>query len=169
MGLKAETVALINQREQRISDEQANKIAREERAKIKFEAHKAKIRQGLSDLNQQLAGDPKLQEGLSAVLRAKNDYKSYNEVMGLDSPCIGVPIARTPGQIAVMTPTGIQVLKEKQGFKWNVKAGRNTETHYELLSLAQANVDGLFPKARFPVNDLPETIIKVVLQSPNKK
>lgn len=163
MPLRAETVRLINQRAQRISDEHEKKIAKEERAKTEFEAHKTKIRQGLEDLDQQLKENPELQQSLEAILKVKDNFKIYHSVKGLKDPCAGVQITRTSGQIAILTPAGVRILEESQGTRWVGRQSGLNDICYELLDPKKANVDGLFPDAKFPDDKLPEAIIDIVL------
>lgn len=171
MALSPETVTEINRRAQRINDEQTGRIAREERAKIKFEAHKAKIRQELSGFNQQLAGDPELQKSLAVILPKKHGYNTFYD-KGRSHFCTGLPISRASSQMAVMTTAGIKFLHEgverRQGW-YEDGYTSYTEVVFKPVDPAQADVEELFPKAKFPVDKLPDAILNAVLQSPNKK
>lgn len=168
MGLSPEMKAKINGRAQSLVDEEAKRIANNKRAETRHEVRKENIRQELADLNSQLAGDPDLRRNLSEVLRAKDGYKTYNEVdqIGL---CIGLPVSRASGQIALMTEEGIQVLKRHQRVRYNTGSGHNIVECFAPLAFDKADVDELFPKTKFKVGQLADDIANIVLQSPNKE
>lgn len=168
MALRSETITLINQLAKKIEEERSKKAAKEELAIVRHETRKANIRQELADLNLQLAGNPDLKRNLSEVLRAKNGYQTFKEVdeIGL---CIGLPISRTTGQIALMTENGIQILERNQRARYNSVSGHNVVDCFTPLTLDKANVDGLFPKRQFKVGQLADGIARIVLQAPNKE
>lgn len=170
MALTAETIAKINLRAQRINDEQARKAAKDEWSKDRFEAHETKIREELENLNQQIAGDAELQKSLSVVLPKKDGYGTFYD-SGRSHSCTGLPISHALNQIAVMTRAGIEILHKSFGFKrdHDHMITNLIETVFKPLDLAKANVDELFPKTKFPVDELPNAILNAVLQSPNKK
>jgi hypothetical protein len=168
MALTAETIELINRRAERIGEERAKKIAREKLAVSKHEVRKTNIRQEVADLNQQLAQDTQLKQNLFEVLRAKDGYQTYHEVDRIGS-CIGLPIAQTSGQIALMTEEGIRVLESHSRARYGRSTGHHSIECFTPLQLDEANVDGLFPKPKFKVGQIADNIADIVLQSPNKK
>lgn len=168
MALSLERLAEINRQAQQIKNKRARKIAEGELAGSGHETRKKNIRQELADLNRQLAEDPQLKRNLLEVLRTRDSYQTYKEVdrKGL---CIGLPISKTSGQIALMTEEGIQVLQTHLVAKYNRGLGTHQVECFYPLDLKEADVNGLFPERQFRIGQLADDIVKIVLHSPAKK
>ncbi len=168
MPLSPETVALINRRAERIKEEREKESARNERAKLRHETRKEKIREELDDLNLELRENKDLRKNLFEILNQKSGFKTYPTTDYLCSRR-GLAITETSGQIALMTETGIQVVERKYLAGYKKFIGHYREERFAPLSFQEASVDGLFPKTKFKVGELADTIAQIILQSPSKK
>jgi hypothetical protein len=109
-----------------------------------------------------------LQASLSTILSEKVGFETYRRVDN-SFICIGLPIATTFFQIALMTETGIEILERNRQTRYTRPSGNHQVECFAPLSLDQADVDILFPRTKFPADKLSDAIIETVLQSPNKK
>lgn len=169
MGITAEMKTKINDRAQQISEEQAREIAKNERAKTRFEERKLNIRKNLSALNAQIAEDGQLRQSISTILQEHKDNKYFHEVVGLY--CIsGIPIATSSNQTAVFTSEGIIVIERHTEARWNPGVGHHFGEYFVPLKLKDAEVESLFPNLGDTTElDGSSQILKSLLTSPNKK
>lgn len=169
MGLSPEMKAKINDRAQRINDQQARKTANEQLAEIKFEERKLNIRKNLSALNAQIEADGQLRESISTILYQHKDYKFFHEVVGLYS-ISGIPIATASSQTAVLTSDGVIVIEKHTEARWNPGVGHHFGEYFVPLKLKDAEVESLFPNLGTTTElDGSSQILKSLLTSPSKK
>ncbi len=165
MGLSPEIADQVKLQAKKINEEREKESAEFRTVQLEKKQRVAKIAEGLLELDQTIAEDDTLRESLTTVLEQSSKFKIYS---GRDVFCSGVLLAESGDQKAVMTSSGVKLLKETSVAS---TLGHNyyPTINYRLLRPDETYLEDIFSGFRYDINKLPNVILKAVLRSTDKK